>query len=46
MVAKFVTENKIKKNGKNGVLGENWFLNFRHLSFKISQNVEYACKKA
>lgn len=49
LVGKFINENKIKTNFKNGVPGEDWFLYFKkrhNLSLKIPQNVEYARKKA
>lgn len=49
VVGKFVRENNIKTNFKDGVPGEDWFLNFKrrhNMSLKIPQNVEYARKKA
>lgn len=49
VVRMFVIENKIKTNFKDGVPGEDWFLNFKrrhNMSLKIPQNVEYARKKA
>lgn len=49
LVARFIKDNNIKNNFKNGVPGEDWFLKFKkrhNLSLKTPQNVEYARKKA
>lgn len=48
VVGRFVADNQIKTSFKDGVPGEDWFLNFKtrhNLSLKIPQNVEYSRKK-
>lgn len=48
IVADYVRQNNITTRFKNGIPGEDWFLNFKrrhNLSLKIPQSVEFARKK-
>lgn len=49
LVAEYVKQNDIQTPFKNGIPGEDWFLNFKKrqgLSIKKTQSVEYARKKS